>query len=134
MTTYLNLTPDQSAQLARDVRVETWERMQPQPEPQWLHAEVDALLAYLDGNIGISTIQRVLKMGFVEASRVAAFLTATPPHPPGTRATVNTGTPTQAGGVTVRVGAIVRLTATSCTPERRDEWGWLTVWQHEGSK
>jgi hypothetical protein len=130
---YLDLTPDQSRDLATTGRVAVWERMEEQPDgvtTKTLEPWVKAFVTIEDPNRPGYLIEtdRNPRTGHQLCKRIPA------PYPPGTRAMLNTGTPTQAGGVTVRVGAIVRLTATSCTPERRGEWGWVTVWENEGSK
>jgi hypothetical protein len=127
-TPYLTLTPSQSRDLATTGRVAVWERMKDQPP-----ADAIEVFSWFAGDLRNAPNGCAEDGLYFRTPRGLRHI-GTAPHPPGTRATVNTGTPTQAGGVTVRVGAIVRLTATSCTPERRDEWGWLTVWQHEGSK
>lgn len=126
----LDLTREQSRELATTGRVAVWERIAfPGVFPEEAH-KLEYCEQSRDGSwIFYSAPPETFPQSYRDSG---GGLFA--PHPPGTRAMLNTGTPTQAGGVTVRIGALVRLTAASCTPERRDEWGWLTVWEHEGSK
>jgi hypothetical protein len=104
----LDLTPEQAAAFAREGGVERWVRMEPQPEHR--HGRV----YQHKGTIG----------------NMLMIATKHAPHPPGTRAMVQTGTPTQVGGVTVRIGAIIRATLTTVKPEQRDGvWGWVERWE-----
>lgn len=124
MTTYLDLDAPQAASLARGERVERWVPWEKQPPKRFK----DAVVITNGERYALSYAPSITAP--CEAWPPNPEPGLLPPHPPGTRARVNTGAPTQAGGVTVRVGAIIIAVCKSVTPEvRGGEYGFVKGWE-----
>lgn len=111
---YLDLTAEQSAQLAAGQAVEVWERMEPQPEHgheviDCHHSRTGFALAKIGG------------MCLCSAANIPT------PNPPGTRAIA-----TQrfaVGRYGYDIAKDIRVVSTTTRPEQRDgAWGFVTGW------